>query len=45
LAILGLLAALTFLIIRLSDDETEYVIPAVEVAKLEAAAAKGVVHL
>lgn len=35
LAIVSLLAVITLLIVRLSDDETEYVIPAATVRKLE----------
>jgi cytochrome o ubiquinol oxidase subunit 1 len=37
LAIIGVLGILISLILRLSNDETEYLIPAVEVAKIEAA--------
>jgi cytochrome o ubiquinol oxidase subunit 1 len=37
LAIVGLLALLTCLIIRLSNDDTEYTVPAAEIARLEAA--------
>jgi cytochrome o ubiquinol oxidase subunit I len=36
LAIIGLLAAVTLIIIRASDDEPEFTIPAKEVARLEA---------
>jgi cytochrome o ubiquinol oxidase subunit 1 len=40
LVILALLGAITTIIIRTSDDDGEYVLPAAEVAKLEAAASK-----
>jgi cytochrome o ubiquinol oxidase subunit 1 len=36
LAVVGLLVVITSVIIRISDDETEYVIPAAEIARLEA---------
>ena len=34
LAIIGLLGVITLLIVRSTDDETEYVIPAAEVRKI-----------
>ncbi len=37
LAAIGLLGAITVIIIRTSDDDSEYVLPAAEVARLEAA--------
>ena len=40
LAALGLIAAVSLIIIRASDDETEYTIPAKEVARLEAISLK-----
>jgi cytochrome o ubiquinol oxidase subunit I len=42
LAIAGLLGVITTLIIRLSQDETEYVVPAAEVARLESLRLNGV---
>jgi len=41
LAALGLAAIIVSLVIRLSDDDTEYVISAAEIEKLDRTAAKG----
>lgn len=40
LAVLGLLGVLTAIVVRMNDEHTEYIIPAAEVRKLEAAAAQ-----
>ena len=41
LAIIGAIAAVVLVMIRTADDETEYILPAAEVAVLDAAHHKG----
>jgi cytochrome o ubiquinol oxidase subunit 1 len=43
LAVIGVVGVVTTLLIRFSDDDTEYVVPAAQIAALEAASPRRVV--